>query len=118
MQPGLVHSVCYWTMRWSQRFVLLAIATALLAPVIPASGISRFDEFLKWMVDHNKIINLTLVGLLSALAVTRKYIGEPWLWDCIKGILSGFQKEVFNDVGDGELADHHRITLYRYYSFY
>ena len=118
MQPGRVHFVCYWTVRLSQWLVLAAIAVALLAPVIPASGLPRFDDSLKFMVDNNKIINLTLVGLFTAFAVTRKYIGEPWLWDCIKGILSGFQKEAFSDVGEGELADHHRITLYRYYSFY
>ena len=118
MQPGQVHFVCYWTVRWLQWLVLSAIAVALLAPVIPASGLPRFDDSLKFIVENNKIINLTLVGLFTTFAVTRKCIGDPWLWDCIKGILSGFQKEAFSDVGEGELADHHRITLYRHYSFY
>ena len=117
MQPGRVHSTFYWIVRVSQWLVLAAIAVAMLAPVIPLSGMRPLDSALKFMVDQNKVINLMLVGLFGACATARKYLGEPWLWDCIKGILAGFQKEAFSEVGEGELADHHRITLYRHQLF-
>jgi len=112
MRPGRLHTLLYWAMRGLQIAAIFVLVVLTAAPFI---GLDAFLPSLEWLLEkHGKAINAGLAALLGALEIFLKAIGRPWIWECVKGILSTFQRDIFREAGDGALSDHHRVTLYRY----
>lgn len=114
MRPGLMHSVCYWIVRVSQWVAISAMVGLLLVPLIEPGQIQTISDWKNLISSNTKPINKVILSIFGVLTVLRKTVGEPWVFNCTKEILRGFQREVFQNLTGGELANHHRVTLYRY----
>ena len=107
----LTHWLIYWFVRVVYIIAIIAAICVLLIPSIPNWSWALSTK--QWVSENGKTLGLVLVPVVGVCSVINKYIGAPWLWTCVKGILSGFQRDAFSNVPD--VADHHRVTLYRYH---
>lgn len=111
---GRFHTFVYWLCKNLRRITFVSILVVLLIQAFPPSGIDRLDKIQNWIIGNQKLLNVTLAGVVTGITLFMKLLGDPWVLDCVKEILESFQRDVFSEVGAGALADHHRVTLYRY----
>ncbi len=101
---------------WLQAlFILVASALAGSAQADP----KWLELHADWLVKpHYMLLQwvwlawiLTIsVGIIEAV---RRYIGPPWIWQCIHDILDAYRSKVFIDV-EYDLNHHHRVTLFQH----
>jgi hypothetical protein len=58
-----------------------------------------------------------LAMLTGISALTRKHVGEPWIWGAIHHMVDSYRDYVFVDSKKDNLH-HHRVTLFRYYHWW
>lgn len=93
------------------------IALVLLLQATPDFGSTRLARTTRFLLDNKEKVNGVLLGFLAVFGAAKSFVGEPWLWATIKDILTSFQRDVFDSLGDGELSADHRVTLYKYQRF-
>lgn len=49
--------------------------------------------------------------LLPAVGATRRFVGSPWVWECLKLALDELKREVFH--GSNGADHHHKVTLFK-----
>jgi hypothetical protein len=111
---GRFHHHAYWTCRTIQLVAFVCVCVVLAVQMIPVTGVAAIDNTQKWIADNQKPVNIILVGTWTAFGILCNFLGHPQILECAKDILATFQREVFGGIGGGELADNHRVTLYRY----
>lgn len=74
-------------------------------------------EFQNWLEPISKPLIAWLAFLIGFFKLVMRWVGAPEHWKTIQKILEHIQKEVFDGLPDGEFAEFHRVTLYRYQRF-
>jgi hypothetical protein len=111
---GRFHSHAYWICKTVQVIAFVFVCAVLAVQMIPTTGVTKIDGTQQWITTNQKPVNIVLVGIVTGLGILCRLLGHPQILECVQEILTTFQRDVFGSLGDGELADSHRVTLYRY----
>lgn len=112
--PGKFHSGIYWLMKLAQLLALIALFAVLLESYFPPTVSKRIEHAREWMRMYTNPLGAAFASIVTVGELVTKWIGAPWLWRCIADIFDNFQRDVFAGLESGEIADHHRVTLYRH----
>lgn len=72
---------------------------------------------LRWTQDQAPVIVPSLMVLSFLVVPFRRRVGNPWVWDTIKGLLDQIREVAFRDRAAGSPLHHHRVTLFRHDRF-
>ncbi|HEX8915014.1 MAG TPA: hypothetical protein VF796_21860 [Humisphaera sp.] len=95
--------------------VVTATVSADLSAV--KTYVPSLADGLAWAKMYAWFVGPVLTVTSGAAALTRHYIGEPWVWTVIHGYLDLCREFVFR-ARKGEPLDHHRVTLFRRYGWW
>lgn len=115
MRPGHFQTICWHTLRFVRLVVFVGLLATLLLPFIPLRILPPLGWGIRTFVSSiATVIELILAALLAVIEICQRQIGEPWHWKCVSKILNDFQRGVFDELEIEEVAEDHRVTLYRF----
>lgn len=119
MRPGVLTPYIYCGCKWLGRLSLLLIILLGIVLHLPISQ-DRWPVLIEYKQSLDPASKSIFAGLGFLVFLSNsvmKWIGAPQYWVTIRKILEHIQKEVFDSLPDGEFAEFHRVTLYRYQRF-
>ncbi|MGK7913145.1 MAG: hypothetical protein AB4050_16960 [Synechococcus sp.] len=109
---------------WGSVYGFLSFLQVVLGLLVTAYGATLkadrtafswgvYQNLVAWLQNTAWFMLVALTLAVGLIAIIKRQLGPPWLWQTVHRYLNRLRDDVFID-GKDDPVDHHRVTLFKY----